>query len=224
MAPRPRTCVYVDGFNLYYRALKGTKCKWLNLSKLCQLSLPKNDVVAVKYFTAPVIPTPFNLGLAARQNAYLRALRTCPYTQIVLGRYIEKGVWLPLKDDYDAGTLKKAYVVRHEEKGSDVNLAAHLLVDASRKTFEVGVVITNDSDLVEPIRLANIELGIPVGLLSPIYEGARDKQGKKLEPHYSLRGVSVFTKRIRMGPVRASQFPSLMTDAEGNFECPKDWL
>jgi hypothetical protein len=26
-----RTYVYVDGFNLYYRALKKTKYKWLNL-------------------------------------------------------------------------------------------------------------------------------------------------------------------------------------------------
>jgi hypothetical protein len=29
-----RAYVYVDGFNLYYGALKGTKFKWLDLKKL----------------------------------------------------------------------------------------------------------------------------------------------------------------------------------------------
>jgi hypothetical protein len=29
-----RTIAYVDGFNLYYRALKGTPYKWLDLNKM----------------------------------------------------------------------------------------------------------------------------------------------------------------------------------------------
>ena len=40
-----------------------------------------------------------------------------------------------------------------EEKGSDVNLASHLLRDAFSKKFEVAVLITNDSDLAEPVRI-----------------------------------------------------------------------
>jgi hypothetical protein len=31
-----RTYVYVDGFNLYYRALRKTKFKWLNLEALAK--------------------------------------------------------------------------------------------------------------------------------------------------------------------------------------------
>lgn len=34
-----KTIVYVDGFNLYYGALKGTRYKWLNLWQLCHLLL-----------------------------------------------------------------------------------------------------------------------------------------------------------------------------------------
>jgi hypothetical protein len=37
-----------------------------------------------------------------------------------------------------------------EEKGSDVNLASHLLLDAFQNSFDVGAVLSNDSDLVEP--------------------------------------------------------------------------
>lgn len=34
---RMKANVYVDGFNLYYRALKRTPYKWLNLDQLCRL-------------------------------------------------------------------------------------------------------------------------------------------------------------------------------------------
>jgi hypothetical protein len=30
-----RTSIYIDGFNLYYRALKGTPYKWLDVKKAC---------------------------------------------------------------------------------------------------------------------------------------------------------------------------------------------
>ena len=48
--------VYVDGFNLYYGAVKGTPYKWLDISKLCHFLLPKNQVLKIKYFTALVNP------------------------------------------------------------------------------------------------------------------------------------------------------------------------
>ena len=44
-----KTFVYVDGFNLYYRALRGTRYKWLNLKTLADDLLgPKHTVAAVK--------------------------------------------------------------------------------------------------------------------------------------------------------------------------------
>lgn len=39
------------------------------------------------------------------------------------------------------------------EKSSDVNLATHLLHDAYCNDYELAIVISNDSDLVEPIRI-----------------------------------------------------------------------
>lgn len=50
-----RTYVYIDGFNLYYRALKGTPYKWSNLKALFIQPLnPQNKIQAIKYFTALV--------------------------------------------------------------------------------------------------------------------------------------------------------------------------
>jgi hypothetical protein len=48
----PKTNVYIDGFNLYYGAVKGTPYRWLDLSALCHHMLPNDDIRAIKYFTA----------------------------------------------------------------------------------------------------------------------------------------------------------------------------
>ena len=39
--------------------------------------------------------------------------------------------------------------------------------DGFQKRFEVAVLITNDSDLAEPVRIVLQELALPVGLLNP---------------------------------------------------------
>ena len=58
-------------------------------------------------------------------------------------------------------------MIKTEEKGSDVNLATYLLVDAFRGDAEAFAVVSNDSDLTEPIRIVRHELGKVVGLLNP---------------------------------------------------------
>jgi len=39
----PRTIVYIDGFNLYYGAVRGSAFKWLNLQRFFQL-LPSSGL------------------------------------------------------------------------------------------------------------------------------------------------------------------------------------
>ena len=58
-----------------------------------------------------------------------------------------------------------AEVLKMEEKGSDVNIATYMLIDVFRNDCDQVVVITNDSDLAEPVRIINKELKIPVGNL-----------------------------------------------------------
>lgn len=48
------TIVYIDGFNLYYGAVKGTRYKWLDLEALCRRLLPKDNIAQIRYFTAQV--------------------------------------------------------------------------------------------------------------------------------------------------------------------------
>ena len=71
-----RTFVYVDGFNLYYRALKGTAWKWLDLPALfAKILQPHHEIQKIKYFTARVSATPADPSKPQRQDVYLRALR-----------------------------------------------------------------------------------------------------------------------------------------------------
>ena len=52
-----------------------------------------------------------------------------------------------------------------EEKGSDVNVASHMLSDVLTTRVDAAVVISNDSDLALPLRLARKK--VPVGLVNP---------------------------------------------------------
>jgi hypothetical protein len=73
-----RTIVYVDALNLYYRALRYTKHKWLNLETLAFLSLPSAcNIIGINYYYAPVSGRT-DPGAPRRQGVYLRALKTLP--------------------------------------------------------------------------------------------------------------------------------------------------
>jgi len=132
-----RTSVYVDAFNLYYGCLKRTPYRWLNIQKLCEPLLPKNDILGVKYFTALVSARPNDPDQPVRQQTDLRALRTLPTlptTEIVLGHYLTHNVWMP-KVVPPGQPQEYVEVIKTEEKGSDVNLATHLLNDAHHNRF-----------------------------------------------------------------------------------------
>ena len=210
-ARRLRTLVYVDAFNLYYGCLKGTPYKWLDLARLCEAALPPNDVVAIRYFTARVSARGTDASAPTRQQIYLRALATLPTVSVHFGQFATHRVRLPLADPSPGGP-RTAEVLRTEEKGSDVNLATAMLVDGFKGRFEAAVVVSNDSDLVAPIRAVREELGLVVGVLNPHHR----------TPSVLARHVD-FVKPIRPSVVARSQLPDQLTDAVGTITKPERW-
>ena len=208
---RPTANVYVDGFNLYYGCLRHTTYKWLNLDALCRTLLPTYDIHRIRYFTARVSGRT-DPGTPIRQAAYLRALRTLPTVTIHFGKFLQSNVRMPLSSPRPGGP-RTVEVVKTEEKGSDVNLATYLLIDAFRHDSDVAVVVSNDSDLCEPIRIVQEEFSLPVGLLNP--HPTPSQALLKLKP--------AFVRPIRTGPLSASQFPPAMSDARGKFSRPTVW-
>jgi NYN domain len=207
------TNVYVDGFNLYYGCLKGEPHKWLNLETMCGLLLPKFEIKRIRYFTARVKERPGDLQAPVRQQAYLKALYTLPKVEVHFGNFMVKEVRTPLAEPPSVGA-KTVKVIKTEEKGSDVNLATYLLIDAFRDDAEAFVVVSNDSDLTEPIRIVRHELNKVVGLLNP----------QPTPSQMLLRCKPNFTKPIRAGVLRESQFPPTLTDAFGaTITKPDQW-
>jgi hypothetical protein len=201
-----RTIVYVDGFNLYFRLLqKRPGLKWLNIKALSERVLrPTNKVVAVRYYTARVSGR-LNPQGPGRQQLYLDALASVPEISVHMGTFLssEKFAGMVHPPQFrPALALSPPWpdvvkVLKVEEKGSDVNLACHLLLDAFQNNFDVAAVLSNDSDLVEPIRIVTQILGKPVGLLSPVNN-----------PNPELSRVSAFVRRISVSDLAASQFPN----------------
>ena len=143
-SPRPRTRVYIDGFNFYYAAFRRgafTDHKLLDLVRFCEKALPRNDIELVRFFTARLDPSRGRAGQRSRQDAYLEALATLPRLTIHFGEFVEHAKRQRLVRA-PAGGPRTAEVWVPEEKGSDVNLASHLLLDAFRGAFDVAVVVS----------------------------------------------------------------------------------
>ncbi|MCY3876823.1 MAG: NYN domain-containing protein [Rhodobacteraceae bacterium] len=149
-----RTFVCVDGFNLNYGALKGKPWRWLDpVALLKKVLQPQHEIVALKYFTARVSGTPGDPSKPQRQDVYLRAMqRFRPEVEVYFGHFLSHAVRMPLARP--EGNRCTVEVVRTEEKGSDVNLAVHLLNDGWPDLCDCAVVVSNDSDIAEAMRLA----------------------------------------------------------------------
>ncbi|HUY95128.1 MAG TPA: NYN domain-containing protein [Terracidiphilus sp.] len=228
------TNVYVDGFNLYYGAAKYTPFKWVDLATLCANVLPGISIHRIRYFTALVKPLPSDPQTRMRQDIYIRALQTIPNLSVHFGHYLQSTVMMRLASPPPGGNAF-AEVIKMEEKGSDVNIATYMLIDAFRRDCDQLVVITNDSDLAEPVRIINKELNISVGIFNPQTADTAVRRSRvtgrppqKARPSVELKKVSRFYREITSeGPachMALSQFPNVLTDASGHMiRKPTGW-
>lgn len=224
-----RTNVYIDGFNLFYGQLKGGPHKWLNIEHLFTALLPRNDIQRIRYFTARVEPRAHDPNAAVRQATYLRALGTLPLVEVHFGTFLSSAVRAPVLEcgadgkplkvnnrpvvkHKPSGAVKMEWVYKTEEKGSDVNLASHLLRDALKGDWECAVVVSNDSDLLTPIRMAQQDGNVIVGLSPPRSHGSME-----------LKRLVNFKKDFREHQLIAAQFPTTLQDATGTITKPAEW-
>jgi len=216
-----RVIVYIDGFNLYYRALKKPEHKWLDVQKLAETLLPDDDITQIKYFTAMIKPSKIDVRKHVRQQVYFRALRTLPKVELKYGNYIMTQARMPLFEEWKRGEVKLVCVAKQEEKGTDVNLGAHMIRDGFRGEYEAAAVLTSDSDLQEPFRIVAEELRLPVILLHPY---VADGNGTLREPARKLRGyANGRIKKIREGLLAVCQLPDILHDSVGQITRPFEW-
>jgi len=168
--------------------------RWLDLRSLAetlvgQHSLWTNPIIEkVTYCTARISAVGSSTG-QREQDVYIRALeRSGSVTQVVLGNYVTRVATAPLallgkngrpvitrpswpvkvQDGLEKNIPDARFMVsvaRREEKGSDVNAASHMLIDVLTQEIDAVMVISNDSDLSFPVRIARSY--VPVGLINP---------------------------------------------------------
>lgn len=208
-----RTNVYVDAFNLYYGCLLNSPYKWINLRKLVEEILPTNAINKVRVFAARVTARN-DPDQPARQATYFRALKTIPDLSLHYGQFVEHPIRAKLVIPPTTGSAF-VRVWKTEEKGSDVNLATYLLLDAVAGDYEAAVVVSNDSDLCEPILHVRKTFGKKVVVLHPCRPGSN--------PSFELRKVSSKSVVIPEAALLAAQFPPVLRDSRGEFSKPPSW-
>lgn len=152
-----RIIAYVDGFNFYRGLTRNTPYKWCDLHKLCNLLLPREDILAIKLFAAYSKEFPDKPGQAQRQNIYLRALQLDPIIQLFPSTYVRCEMHLPLVNSPRVNPVF-VEVRNYKEKGSDVKIATQIISDALDDNYDMAAIFTNDSDLLAPLQLVRYKL------------------------------------------------------------------
>ena len=223
-----RAIFYIDGFNFYYLALKAKpQYKWLNPKALADGIVHDDTTVAcVKYFSAPV-SAKISQTAHKNQNVYLRALRTIPAIDIILGKFVvrEKSVTLTPEEQHSLNRIKVIASIA-EEKRTDVNLASHLIYDACNDNFDIAYVITNDTDFIEPIRMVKEIIGKPIVIVAPrtsFVGGGKSKFGTSV-PESKLKRAASETYFINDSLLGDSQFPDEIHKKNGKIiRKPQKW-
>ncbi len=171
------------------------------------------------------------------QDVYIRALRAFgSVDRVAMGTFVTRAKVAPLAErdargrprlakarwpvrvrdgdgsDVPEATFMVAYLDR-EEKGTDVNVATHLLVDLFGGTIDAAMVVSNDSDLAFPIHVARDR--VPVGVVNP---GTAPLAGKlRGTPDDGVQGH--WWRRVAECEYRASQLPECVD----GFIRPDGW-
>ncbi|MBN2324880.1 MAG: NYN domain-containing protein [Spirochaetes bacterium] len=205
-----RSVIYIDGFNLYYGAVKNTPWKWLNIEKYFSLLRQDDDIKTIKYFTAKI-----EGSHKSNQEAYLKALYTLDTVQIIYRLFKYKPVKCLVRDC----TYPKCRIFNiPEEKRTDVNIAVHMITDAMQNRCDRFVVISGDSDLVPAVRAVKL---INNDSKVIVYIPANNKvRGAAVE----LRKASDRHRTLPNNLLSKAQFPKIIIDSNGTvIEKPSSW-
>jgi hypothetical protein len=231
------TYVYVDALNFYYGALEGTPYKWLDYEAIARILVPYDQIGKIRYFTANVKPRGPGDKAHERQAAYLRALDSNPLVDIVRGYFRQ---WRALDEkrnrprDLFRPDLRPRFLItimlteakrrrtKHhtlarvivpEEKGSDVSLGSYLVYDALKHHFDKALVLSNDSDLKDAVKLAVSE-GLPVGIVNP----------HKVPTSAALKREATFEIPFRHEVLARCQLPNVVVGRNGKqVRKPVEW-
>lgn len=110
-----------------------------------------------------------------------------------------------------------ARVHTREEKGSDVNLAAQMLHRAWKNEYEQAIIVSNDSDLCEPIRIVRDELKKNVTICFI----PQKRHGTSVSSR--LKNSASGVLNLSWSDLRRNQFPDSIQDRQEVIYKPLNW-
>ncbi len=212
-----KTIVYIDALNLYHRCLKDTDYKWLDLESLFTSILKShqiNKIDKIKYFTANIKELQYNKGANLRQRMYLNALKTFHIIEIHKGDFSKKTKKMR-RAIYPHKLVK---VTAIEEKKSDVNFSVHLLNDAHNQQYDCAVIVTNDSDMTEALKLVKTQFPTKkLILITPMKKA--DHKSTSLKEY-----ADIVIKSITLENLKNAQLPNpVIGNSNEKYSKPESW-
>ncbi len=205
-----RSIIYVDGFNLYYGALKGGSYKWLDLQRYFELLRPNDDIQAIRYFTAAL-----NGPKSTNQETYHQALATRPLLDIIFGKFKTKQITCRVPACSFPGSR---VFTSSEEKRTDVNIAILMLDDAYRDLCDRLIVVSGDSDLVPAIN--QVKTRFPHKEVIVYVPARHSIRGAAVE----LRSAADKDRFLPLQILSRAQFPVQLPDSCGKIiRKPASW-
>jgi hypothetical protein len=145
-------------------------------------------------------------------------LETIPNLRIYTGHFLTNKVRAKVVNP-PPNTIE---VYKTEEKGSDVNIAAHLLMDGFCDHYECAIVVSGDSDLITPIEMVRDELNKPIGVLNPQRLSGPDCRHERKSAGLK-HAASFYKKGLTWGQLEKSRFPDVIEDKHGKIYRPDQW-
>lgn len=183
-----RVAVFVDGFNFYrgMREMKWKKYYWLDMVRLFeQFMLPGQRLVAVNYFSArPHANSRVYGEKRKRQRKFFLANAKNDRFHLFLGNYVRKTAICRA-----CGAENFTF----EEKKTDVRIATEMVIGCVRDTYDVGILVSADSDLVPPVEFL------------------------RFHPHRKRIGIFFPPKRYSTELVKAAHFYMHLANFEARF-------
>ncbi len=168
-----RVGIYVDGFNYYYAVFKDPQRpyksnKWLDIRKLAEAISDEHGqsgtCTIARYCTAIVNDPAYDPTRSDRQRRYLDALDSLSEVNVHIGTHVSVTKWgVPVGKPGDPPIEFRT----REEKGSDVSLGSYLVRDAALNEFDLGIVLSNDSDLKDAVRIARVDFRKRILVICP---------------------------------------------------------
>ena len=212
-----RVTFLVDGFNLYHSIKdlaypKKLHVKWLNIHSLCVSYLyligREASLSEIYYFSA-FAGHLRNPGIVKRHQDYIKCLES---TGIIpeMGRFKSKEIKCPLYDNF--GKAKQGYenvkcprlgkFEKHEEKETDIAIAARLFEVIIKNSCDTVVLITGDTDMAPAVKTCQRLFPNKTILFAFPYK-RHNQELKEISPrsfkiHADVYGQHLFSDTVRL--------------------------